>query len=93
MDEFEGSYGRFTTKYHFFGTLCTYNIYNIYWLISIISTQHNYTADTQLHAIQSLLQAPVDIREVSCLGVPFAQIPGEHINITFGRLGNSSQHC
>ena len=35
----------------------------------------------------------MDIREVSCLGVPFAQIPGEHINITFGRLGNSSQHC
>ena len=77
-----------------------YNIYHIYLqylsylrIISIISTQHNYTADTQLHAIQSLLQAPVDIREVSCLGVPFAQIPGEHINITCGRLRNSSQHC
>ena len=37
----------------------------------------NYTETaTPLSAIQSLLQAPVDIRDVSCLGVPFAQIPG-----------------
>ena len=24
LDEFEGSYGRFSTKSHFFGTLCRY---------------------------------------------------------------------
>ena len=27
-------------------------------------------------AVQSLMQAPVDIRDISCLGVPFGNIPG-----------------
>lgn len=38
-------------------------------------------AVTPVSAIQSLLQAPVDIRDVNCLGVPFAQIPGTATNL------------
>ena len=33
-------------------------------------------SSSPLSAIQSLMQAPADIRDVSCLGVPFARIPG-----------------
>ena len=36
-------------------------------------------SSSPLNAIQSLMQAPADIRDVSCLGVPFARIPGNFV--------------
>ena len=60
----------YMSSYCYFNQLCTCK------LKSSLS-QQNFTENaTPLSAIQSLLQAPVDIRDVSCLGVPFAQIPG-----------------
>ena len=37
-------------------------------------------SSSPLNAIQSLMQAPADIRDVSCLGVPFARIPGNFVH-------------
>ena len=60
----------YTSSYCYFNQLCTCKQQST-------SAQQNYTESaTPLTAIQSLLQAPVDIRDVTCLGVPFAQIPG-----------------
>ena len=60
----------YMSSYCYFNQLCTCK------LKSGLG-QQNYTENvTPLTAIQSLLQAPVDIRDVTCLGVPFAQIPG-----------------
>ena len=60
----------YMSSYCYFNQLCTCKLQSS-------SGQQNVT-DTAapLTAIQSLLQAPVDIRDVTCLGVPFAQIPG-----------------
>ena len=67
----------YMSSYCYFNQLCTCKLQSG-------SGQKNLTeSETPLTAIQSLLQAPVDIRDVTCLGVPFAQIPG--------RLGMSSQ--
>ena len=63
----------YMSSYCYFNQLCTCKLQSS-------SGQSNYTeSETPLTAIQSLLQAPVDIRDVTCLGVPFAQIPGEMV--------------
>lgn len=63
----------YMSSYCYFNQLCTCKLQSS-------SGQSNYTeSETPLTAIQSLLQAPVDIRDVTCLGVPFAQIPGETV--------------
>ena len=60
----------YMSSYCYFNQLCTCKLKSS-------PGQQNFTENvTPLSAIQSLLQAPVDIRDVSCLGVPFAQIPG-----------------
>ena len=67
----------YMSSYCYFNQLCTCK------LKSSLG-QQNFTENvTPLSAIQSLLQAPVDIRDVSCLGVPFAQIPGRRGLETF----------
>ena len=60
----------YMSSYCYFNQLCTCK------LKSSLGQQNFTESATPLSAIQSLLQAPVDIRDVSCLGVPFAQIPG-----------------
>lgn len=52
----------------YFNQLCTCKLQS--------GTGFNYsTTISTSGAIQSLLQAPVDIRDISCLGVPFGNIP------------------
>ena len=48
--------------------------------------QNSTEPASPLNAIQSLMQAPVDIRDVSCLGVPFARIPGNNICVTMEHM-------
>ena len=48
--------------------------------------QNSTESSSPLNAIQSLMQAPVDIRDVSCLGVPFARIPGTYNYVTRGHM-------
>ena len=64
----------YMSSYCYFNQLCTCKLQSS-------SGQNNLTeSETPLTAIQSLLQTPVDIRDVTCLGVPFAQIPGKVFN-------------
>ena len=63
----------FMSSHCYFNPLCTCKLQ----AASPGQGLHNITEPASpLNAIQSLMQAPVDIRDVSCLGVPFARIPG-----------------
>merc|ERR550532_2212662 len=62
----------FMSSHCYFNPLCTCKLQ----AASPGQGLHNTTEPASpLNAIQSLMQAPVDIRDVSCLGVPFARIP------------------
>ena len=63
----------YMSSYCYFNQLCTCKLQ----AGAGDSLQNVTESVTPVSAIQSLLQAPVDIRDVSCLGVPFAQIPGK----------------
>ena len=63
----------YMSSYCYFNQLCTCKLQ----AGAGDSLQNVTESVTPVTAIQSLLQAPVDIRDVSCLGVPFAQIPGK----------------